>query len=263
MYETILFTIEEGVATITLNRPESLNALNQQMAEELLDALERCKQDAVRAVVIKGAGRGFCAGGDVRAMRELVEKGAPEEFFRDALGAVHQAILAIRNLPKPVLASIHGFASGAGFNLALACDLRIATETARFNQAFVRLGLIPDAGGTFFLPRMVGLGKASELFFSGEFLDAPEALRLGFLNRVVPEGELESATRELATRLAKGPTLAIGRIKALINQGLVATDLASHLEREQQAQIASSRTEDFQAGVAAFFEKREPEFKGR
>ncbi len=262
-YETITFEIQRPVATITLNRPDRLNALNQKMGEELQEAIAHCAADEnVRAVVLTGTGRGFCTGGDVKAMRDHVGAGDPAAFFGDALATIHGAVLAIRRLPKPVIGAINGFASGAGFNLALACDLRIAADTARFNQAFVLVGLTPDAGGTYHLPRLVGLAKATELFFTGEMIDAAEALRLGIVNRVVPAAELPQAAADWAAQLAQGPTLALGRTKMLLNSALV-EDLETQLEKERQSQVASGLTEDFREGLAAFFEKRPANFQGR
>ncbi|MFQ6014025.1 MAG: enoyl-CoA hydratase/isomerase family protein [Anaerolineae bacterium] len=262
-YETILFSVEEDVATIVLNRPERLNALNQKMAEEMRDAIQKCADDpGVRAVVIKGAGRAFSSGGDLKAMKEAIEKEESADFFKAPLRAIHELVLAIRNLPKPVLASINGVAAGAGLNMALACDLRIAAESAKFTQAFVNVGLIPDASGTYFLPRLIGLAKATQLFFSGEIVDAHQAEKLGLVNKVVADDRLEEATWEWATRLARGPTQALGRMKELLNQSLNA-DLKSQLKRERQAQQKSGETEDFIEGLRAFFEKREPRFQGR
>lgn len=261
-YETIIFKKEDGVATITLNRPDVLNALNYQMAEDLFEAIKKCGEDAaIKTVVITGAGRAFCAGGDVNAMRASFDD-SPAAFIKGLTKRAHKAILGIRNLKKPVIVSINGFATGIGFTMTLACDLRVASEKAYFSSGFIRVGLIPDGGGTYFLPRLVGLGKATELFFTSDVIDANEALKLGIVNKVVPEDDLERSTKELAIKLAKGPPLAIAKTKALINQGLT-SDIESQLENERQAQILSSQTDDFKEGLTAFFEKREPKFQGR
>lgn len=262
---TILFAVADGVATITLNRPAALNAFNQQMAEELLDAIARCASDpAVRAVVITGAGKGFCAGGDLKAMKQALDDGAnPATFFQAPLAAINRAVLAIRQCPKPVMAAVNGPAAGAGMNLALACDVRLATEKARFTEAFLNVGLIPDAGGTFFLPRIVGLAKATELFLTGQIIDTAEAERLGIVHKVIPDAEFAETVTAWAILLAQRPTAAVGRLKALLNAGLLTDDLAAQLERERAAQEASAHTVDFGEGIRAFFEKRMPEFTGR
>src|SRR3989442_8499026 len=199
--ENIKVTEDNGIVSITLNRPERLNALVGHMRRDLAEALEDAGSDPhVRVVVINGEGRAFCAGGDVHFMAELVERGDAEEFGR-LLGAARRVILAIRRMTKPVIASIEGSASGAGFNLALACDLRIASSTAIFSQSFVKLGFHPDWGGTYFLPSLLPSNIACELFFLGDAIDAQRALQLGLLNRVVAPEELENETRKLAERL--------------------------------------------------------------
>ena len=200
-YEHINVADDGGITTITLNRPEKLNALAGYMRRDLAEALEAAGSDRnVRVVIITGAGRSFCAGGDVRAMAELIEDQNADEFSR-LLGSARRVITAIRQMTKPVVASIGGPASGAGFNLALACDLRIASTAATFSQSFVKVGLHPDWGGTYFLPRLVTPNKACELFFLGDTLTAADALRLGIINFVVEPAELEAETRKLAERL--------------------------------------------------------------
>src|SRR5437764_7285141 len=202
--ELIKVTEDTGIVTITLKRPERLNALAGHMRRDLAEALEEAGSDPhIRVVVLAGEGRSFCAGGDVHFMAELVERGDAEEFAR-LLGAARRVILAIRQMTKPVIASISGPASGAGFNLALACDLRIASSTATFSQSFVKLGCHPDWGGTHFLPRMVTPNIACELFFLGDTIDAQEAYRLGLINRVVAPEELEAEKQKLAERLREG-----------------------------------------------------------
>src|SRR5918999_3977345 len=197
MYEHIQVSEADAILTITLNRPDKLNAFIGHMRRDLAEALERAGSDRnVRVVIITGAGRAFCAGGDVTFMAELMKRRDSEEFSR-ILGAGRRVILAIRQMTKPVIASINGPASGAGFNLALACDLRIAANTATFSQSFAKVGLHPDWGGSYFLPRLVTPNKACEMFFFGETVDAAEAVRLGIVNQVVAPEELEAATMQL------------------------------------------------------------------
>jgi len=200
MPEHIDIDEQSGIVTITLNRPEKLNAFSGHMRRDLAEALEEAGSDrSVRVVVITGAGRAFCAGGDVAFMAELIERQDAEEFAR-LLGAAQRVITSIREMTKPVIAAINGPASGAGCNLALACDLRIASTNATFSQSFVKVGLHPDWGGTYFLPRLVTPNKACELFFLGEVIDAEEAWRLGIVNRVVKPEELNAVTQEIAKR---------------------------------------------------------------
>jgi 2-(1,2-epoxy-1,2-dihydrophenyl)acetyl-CoA isomerase len=204
-YEHILVSQTEGIATITLNRPDKLNAFIGHMRRDLAEALEHAGSDrSIRVVIITGAGRAFCAGGDVRFMAELMSRRDSEEFAR-ILGAGRRVITAIRHMSKPVIAAVNGPASGAGANLAFACDLRIVSTDASFTQSFLKVGLHPDWGGTFFLPRLVTPNKACELFFLGEAIDAAEALRLNIVNQVVAPEELEAATLQLAERLRGAP----------------------------------------------------------
>jgi len=258
-YETILYTQDEGVVTIALNRPDVLNAFNSVMGHELLDALKKAERDPeVRCVVLTGAGRAFSSGEDLKARQaEGITKFGPT--LRDRYNPI---VLRIRNMDKPVLGSINGVAAGAGCSLALACDMRIASEKARFIEVFVRVGLVPDSGSSFFLPRLVGLGKALEMAFLGDEVGAEEALRLGLVNRVVPADELEAATRELALRLAKGPTKAIGLAKRAMNRALT-MDLEELMEYEAYGQEIAGASADYQEGVAAFSEKRQANFSGK
>ena len=260
--ELIKITEDGGIVTITLNRPERLNALAGHMRRDLAEALEEAGSDPhIRVVVLAGEGRAFCAGGDVHFMAELVERGDAEEFAR-LLGAARRVVLTIRQMTKPVIASIEGACAGAGFNLALACDLRIASSTATFSQSFVKLGFHPDWGGSYFLPRMVPSNIACELFFLGDAIDASTALRLGILNRVVAPEELASETRKLAERLRDGPAVSIAAAKHAVYAG-EHDSLEQMLQYEVEAQLRCFESEDGREGVRAFLEKRPPKFTGK
>jgi 2-(1,2-epoxy-1,2-dihydrophenyl)acetyl-CoA isomerase len=254
---TIRVETADGVATVTLNRPDALNALTTQMRRELLSAIKGfARDDTVRTVVLTGAGRGFCSGADLRG-------GSGERDFRRVLETEYNPLVrAIRDLPKPVIAAVNGVAAGAGVSLALACDLIYAAEDARFIQAFVRIGLVPDSGSTRALVRALGRHRASQLIFSGEPMTAAEALAAGLVNAVLPGESLMSAVAETAARLAAAPTRAIGLAKRSINAAEDAS-LDESLALEAQLQDLAGRTEDHAEGVAAFAEKREPRFGGR
>jgi 2-(1,2-epoxy-1,2-dihydrophenyl)acetyl-CoA isomerase len=255
--ETIRVDVADGVATITLSRPDSLNALNAAMRRELLAEFRvLARDDAVRAVILTGEGRGFCSGADLRG-------GAGERDFRRVLEREYNPLVrAIRDLPKPVIAAVNGVAAGAGVSLALACDLVYAAQEARFIQAFVRIGLVPDSGSTRTLVRALGRHRASQLMFSGEPLSAAEAHGAGLVTTVVPGDRLMATVRDAAAKLAAAPTRAIGLAKRSIN---AAEDVAldESLALEAQLQALAGRTEDHAEGVAAFTEKREPRFVGR
>jgi len=261
MYEYIQVTEAEGIATITLNRPDKLNAFVGHMRRDLAEALEHAGSDRnTRVVIITGAGRAFCAGGDIAFMAELMQRRDAEEFSR-ILGAGRRVILAIRQMTKPVIAAINGPASGAGCNLALACDLRVAANTATFSQSFAKVGLHPDWGGTYFLPRLVTPNKACEMFFLGESIDAAEAARLGIVNQVVPPEELESATMDLAKRLRAAPPIALAAAKHAVYMSQAA-ELEEMLRYETEAQLRCFDSDDGHEGIHAFLEKREPKFTG-
>jgi len=266
-YDTLLYEVDHSVATITLNRPAVLNAISSQMIEELQEVLNRMRDDAlVRAVVLTGAGRGFCSGADLKGRQRGKPTGVSPEAS-DVGGqrlrrTLNPLILAIRTIEKPFIAAVNGVAAGAGCNMALACDIVLASDQARFGNVFTRIGLMPDCGGHFFLPRLVGLHKAAELMFTGDIIGAHEAERLGLINRVVPHGELAKQADELAERLARGPTRAIGLCKRTLNLGLNA-DLASVLDAEADGQAIARQTEDHWEGVQAFLEKRPARFQGK
>ncbi|HKP47916.1 MAG TPA: enoyl-CoA hydratase [Pyrinomonadaceae bacterium] len=262
MYEQIDVTHDAGITTVTLNRPEKLNALAGHMRRDLAEALEAAGSDrAVHVVVITGSGRGFCAGGDVAAMAELIERRDADEFGR-LLGAARRVVTAIRHMTKPVIASINGPAFGAGFNLALACDLRIASSNATFSESFAKVGLHPDWGGTFFLPRLVPPNKACEMFFLGDSISAEEAKQLGLVNFVVPPSELEAETLKLAERLRDAPAVAIAAAKQAVYISHSA-ELEEMLRYETEAQMRCFDSDDGAEGVRAFLEKRPPKFTGR
>jgi 2-(1,2-epoxy-1,2-dihydrophenyl)acetyl-CoA isomerase len=261
----VLYNEHEGIATLTLNRPETLNAMNEAMLAELERLLLRLETEtAVRAVILTGTGRAFSSGGDQKRARQVEGQAT---FYQGDLGGgvierLNRCVLRLQRLPKPVIGSIPGVAVGAGCNLALATDLRIAAEGSRFGEVFARIGLIPDGGGTYFLPRLVGTAKALELMLLAEIIDASEALRIGLVNWVVPADTLQAETHKLAVRLAHGPTVAYGLIKTGVYQGLQ-MPLQDVLNMEAQHQAIATRTQDRAEGAAAFREKRAPQFQGR
>jgi 2-(1,2-epoxy-1,2-dihydrophenyl)acetyl-CoA isomerase len=258
-YTPILFEVADGVAIITLNRPDVRNAFDDAMAEELQAALKSAERDAaIRCLVLTGAGAGFCAGQDLSAIRDR-----GEVSFRQHLQRTFNPIVSrLASIEKPVVAAVNGAAAGAGFGIALACDFRYASENARFRMAFIGVGLAPDSGTSYFLPRAVGLGRALELAYTNDLVDAQTALALGLVNKVLPADQLMPATMELARRLAQGPTKGFGLTKRAMQHALHAT-LSQALEYEAQLQEAAGRSADHHEGVAAFLEKRRPEFQGR
>ena len=261
MYEHILVSETEGITTITLNRPDRLNAFIGHMRRDLAEALEHAGSDrSARVVIVTGAGRAFCSGGDIAFMAELMERRDSEEFAR-ILGAGRRVISAIRMMTKPVIAAVNGPAAGAGFNLALACDLRIASTDATFSQSFVKVGLHPDWGGTYFLPRLVPPNKACEMFFLGEAIDAAEAVRLNIVNQVVAPEELQETTLQIARQLCAAPPIALAAAKHAVYMSGGA-DLDEMLRYETEAQLRCFESEDGHEGVRAFFEKRNPHFTG-
>jgi 2-(1,2-epoxy-1,2-dihydrophenyl)acetyl-CoA isomerase len=256
-YDHLRVTNDGGIITILLDRPEKLNAFVGHMRRDLAEVLERATSDrAARVIVIKGAGRAFCAGADIGYMSELMERDDVEEFTR-LLGAGRRVLMAIRQMSKPVVASIKGPAYGAGFNLALACDIRIASESATFSQSFVKVGLHPDWGGTYFLPRAVPSNIACELFFLGDAVSAEQALRLGLVNRVVPDAELDTETAKMAQRLFDAPQNSIAAAKHAVYMSDTA-DLERMLQYETEAQLACFESGEARERVRAFLEKRQP-----
>jgi 2-(1,2-epoxy-1,2-dihydrophenyl)acetyl-CoA isomerase len=264
MAQDLLEVVKDGVALLTLNRPDRLNALSPAMLDALLEALPRLAADAdVGAVVLTGSGRGFCAGGDVKAMAEGREFGGVTlEDKAQALRARMETSRWLHEMPKPTIAMVRGAAAGAGLSLALACDLRVAAEGARFATAFARVGYSGDFGGSYFLSQLVGTAKARELYFTADIVDAAQALALGLVNRVVPDARLEEETLALARRLASGPRIAYRYMKRNFNAAETA-GLAQMLDLEAWHHTRCGMTEDHREAARAFVEKREPVFRGR
>jgi 2-(1,2-epoxy-1,2-dihydrophenyl)acetyl-CoA isomerase len=258
----ILVSVDGAVGTLTLNRPEKLNSFVDTMRDELAEGLESlARDDRVRAVIVTGRGRAFCTGADIRYLSEMVESDRSEEF-RSLVEAGRRVVLTIAEMPKPVIAAINGPAAGGGANLALACDLRWASDRASIGQTFSNIGLHPDWGGAYFVPRLVGPARAAELFFFGEMVDAQTALEIGLLNRVVPHDDLMDDARQVAERLAARPALALRLAKQAVRRSLAA-DIEEMLQYELEAQAACFRTADALEGTRAFLEKRAPRFGGR
>jgi 2-(1,2-epoxy-1,2-dihydrophenyl)acetyl-CoA isomerase len=263
-YETILVARADGVATITLNRPERLNAYTHQMGKELVDAWKRLDEDPeVRVIVMTGAGRAFCAGADVKEFQQAVQGRGPG-VGRERLVAspLQSTPMVVRNLVKPIIAAINGPAVGVGLTIALACDIRIASEEARLGAIFAQMGLIPEFGSTYNLTRLVGIAKACELVFTAKIVDAAEAKEIGMVNQVVPASALTDATAELANRIAQFPPVAIQLAKRLLYQGLD-NDLPSQVQLETLGLALCFQTEDHAEAVKAFLEKRPPQFRGK
>ena len=252
----------KGVAWLRMNRPDSLNSLDAGLKEELITALEVAAGDhAVRAVALTGAGRGFCVGQDLRELRDAYSAGESPDFAALLERYYVPVIRLLTGMAKPTVAVVNGVAAGAGMSLALACDLRLAASTARLRLAFSGIALVPDAGATWHLPRLVGLSKAMEIALLGDWVDADEALRVGLVNRVYPSEELADRAEEVLVALAAGPTLALAGTKELLRAN-VDRDLAQALAAEGQGQAAAGRTKDHLEGVRAFLDKRPPEFLG-
>jgi 2-(1,2-epoxy-1,2-dihydrophenyl)acetyl-CoA isomerase len=262
MFETVNYEIQGNVAVIQLNRPDALNALSRQLTSDLTEAIKKASADNARCVILTSSGRAFSSGGDLREMKLLWEQeGRIEAFLEAPLEALHGLITLIRETPIPFIAVVAGVCAGAGTNVALACDLVFAAEGSKFNEAFVKIGLSPDCGGTFFLPRAIGTKLAAELLMTGSTISAERAAEIGMINRVFPADTILDDSMKKASELAAGPTAAIARVKKMINTTF-SNSLAEQLELEHRMQIESGRGADFKEGVSAFFEKRAPEFRG-
>lgn len=260
-FKHLLIRQDGAVVTITMNRPAVLNAFNDLMLQELTEAAEEAAHDeAIRCVVIAGAGRAFGAGQDLTSLAAAQNREAPGQIS-EHLAKYHRLLHVIRAMPKPVIAAIRGVAAGISCNIALACDLRIAADDARFIEAFARIGLVPDGGGGYFLPRLIGLGRALEMAMLADEISGTEAERIGLVNKCVPLEEFEAATAALAHRLAQGPTRTYTLIKELMYQSLDG-DLQSSLTLEGKLQDIAFTTADHKEGVAAFLQKRAPHYKG-
>lgn len=255
-YETIIYQETDNIAQIILNRPEVLNALNDRMLQELPEAIAKVsRNENVRVLIITGSGRAFCSGGD----RKFLAKVEADEPFREEM---HQVILGLRHMGKPTIAMVNGPAVGGGFDLALACDLRIGSESARFSVAFTKVGLTPGTATAWVLPRIVGISKALRLLFTGDAVEAEEAYRMGILDEVVPPEKLEEETMALARRLAQGPPQAMGFDKMMVYRGLH-MDFETALELSAACVRVCFGTQDFREGLKAAAEKRQPVFRGR
>ena len=251
-----------AIATLVMNRPDRLNALNSELTIAVQEALGRIAQDeSIRVVVLTGAGRAFCSGGDLGVIGKGRASGETQSL-EPLLRAGMQAVLTMRVMPQPVIAAVNGAAAGAGMNIALAADIRVAAEEATFGQNFAKVGLFPDFGGTYFLPQLVGPSKAAELFYTGDMIDAKTALRLGIVNHVVPSALLEVEVKALAERIMHGPPVAVRAVKKTLfaSEG---KKLAAALEHEVQEQVRCYLSEDCSEGIRAFFEKRPPQFRGK
>jgi len=260
-YQHLTLERSAQVATITLNRPDAYNALNLALGRDLFAAaLEVDEDPGVRCVVITGAGKAFCGGGDVKDFAEALPRIGV--LVKELTTYVHGAVSRLARSPKPVIIAVNGVAAGGGLSLALSGDLVLAAESARFTMAYSKIGATPDGSSSYFLPRLIGIRRALELYLTNRVLSAKEALEWGLVNRVVPDAELGSATRALARELAQGPTKAFGAAKLLFHQS-THESLETQMELESQAIAASGHTEDFREGVAAFAAKKTPTFRGR
>lgn len=258
-YQFLKYSVQQGVATVTLNRPDVYNALNDEITYELQDALKAVSKDEqVRVVVLTGEGKAFCSGQDLKAA-----SGDQKRSFRQSLHKRYNPIItAMRNLPKPVVCRLNGVAAGAGCSLALACDVIVASEDATLIEVFINIGLVPDSGSAYFLPRTVGSNKAFELCSMGSRVKATEAVSIGLINKAVPAGELDAAVKTYTDYYAQAPTKSIGLIKKMLNKSATST-LDEMLEYEAYCQEIAGASADYKEGVTAFLEKRKPEFKGK
>ena len=263
MNENLLFDIRDNIATITLNRPEKLNAFTTEMLNAWADALTECQHnDAVRAVVLTGTGRAFCSGGDVGGLRERKQAETPMERKESLASRVHRIPVLMDALDKPVLVAVNGVATGAGLDMALMGDIRIAAESARMAETYIRVGIMAGDGGAWYLPRLVGVPRALELLWTGRFVDAMEAERIGLVNKVVPDHALMDETYEMARVIAAGPPLAVRMMKKCVYQGMT-MDVRTHLEQVSSHMALLFATVDHQEALDAFKEKRQPVFAGK
>jgi 2-(1,2-epoxy-1,2-dihydrophenyl)acetyl-CoA isomerase len=262
-YEALTYEIAAGVATLTLNRPDALNALNREITDELHRALAEAASDrAVRCLLITGAGRGFSSGADLTQLEDSYRKGEPVALGDMLREGYNRIIIPIVRMEKPVVAAVNGIAAGAGASLALACDFRIASDKARFFQAFIKVGLVQDSGASYFLPRLVGFAKAMELALLGDIINAEDALRIGLVTKVVPQEQLMDEARAFAEKLAAGPTRALGLSKKAMYFG-AGHGLEQTMDFEADLQAQMALTADHMEGVKAFLDKREAKFEGR
>jgi 2-(1,2-epoxy-1,2-dihydrophenyl)acetyl-CoA isomerase len=262
-FETIRYEKSESIATITLYRPDNMNTFNILMFNELASILETVAvNNEIRVVILTGEGRAFSAGADVKGVDELVgiQKERPEN--QDVMKLISRIVLTIRQISKPVVAALNGVTAGVAANIAMACDIIIASETAKLAEVFINIGLVPDGGGTYFIPETIGYHRAAELFFTGKIMSPQEAFTSGLYNRVVPEGEALNAARELAQDLAQKPPLALSAVKTILNREAVAA-LHAYLDDETRKQRQMTATRDIIEGLTAFIEKRKPKFMGK
>ncbi len=255
MSQNLRFTVDQGIARIVLDRPERMNAFNFEMIDAWTEALQRCRTDpAVKVVIVTGAGEAFCSGGDIVEMGDRLEQ-TPEQRKKELFERIERIPLTLEDLDKPVIAAVNGVATGAGMDMALMCDIRYAAESARFAETYVKVGLVPGAGGAHFLPRLVGVSKALELFFTGDFVDAQEALRLGIVNKVFPDATLTEEVEKIAQRIARAPALTLRMIKRAIYQGM-RNDLRTNLDLISSHYAVITATQEHKDLVRSFIEKR-------
>ncbi|NPV90773.1 MAG: 2-(1,2-epoxy-1,2-dihydrophenyl)acetyl-CoA isomerase [Firmicutes bacterium] len=260
-WETVLLETRGNVGVITMNRPQQLNAINFTLGEDLVAALEECRrEDRIRSIILKGAGKAFCSGGDLMMARECIDTDPPDPY-RQLTKRYNRVISDIRRLEKPVIAAINGAVGGGGCSLVMACDLKIASRTAKFRQAYTSSGLVPDGGWFLFTPLLTGFSKTNELLYLDPVIDAEQALAMGLINLVVEPDQLDAAAFEWAERTAAGPSAAYAISKGLINESMLLM-LERQLELERQGIIKAAGTEDYREGLNAFFEKRRPSFSG-